>query len=164
VEIRLKKRFGTQRETRFHHEDTKATKNWKLFDQNLRALRVLRGEKNHWHTTVVAGKKTGMSVYQVNKLLYLTDNDPAFRKRVMEEPEAVLNEFRLSEEERSALTSGAVGKLYRMGVHTFLLNHLYRYELFGVNRDNYLSRIREGMPYDPRFEQGNLPVQRFIKG
>jgi len=26
-----------------------------------------------------------------------------------------------------------------------------------------LSRIREGMPYDPRFEQGNMPVQRFIK-
>ena len=105
-----------------------------------------------------------MSVYQVNKLLYRTDNDPAFRKRIMEEPEAVLSDFRLTEEERSALTSGAVGKLYQMGVHTFLLNHLYRYELFGVNRDNYLSRIREGMPYDQRFEQGNLPVQRFIKG
>ena len=104
-----------------------------------------------------------MSLFQVNKLLYLTDNDPAFRKRIMKEPEAVLNEFRLTDEERSALTSGAVGKLYQMGVHTFLLNHLYRYELFGVNRDNYLSRIREGMPYDPRFEQGNLPVQRFIK-
>jgi hypothetical protein len=104
-----------------------------------------------------------MSVFQVNKLLYRTDNDPAFRKRIMEEPQAVLNEFRLTDEERSALTSGAVGKLYQMGVHTFLLNHLYRYELFGVNRDNYLSRIREGMPYDPRFEQGNLPVQRFIK-
>jgi hypothetical protein len=40
---------------------------------------------------------------------------------------------------------------------------LYRYELFGVNRDNYLSRIRQGMAYDPRFEQGNMPVQRFIK-
>ncbi len=105
-----------------------------------------------------------MSVYQVNKLLYLTDNDPAIRKRIIEEPEAVLNEFKLSPEEREALTSGAVGKLYQMGVHTFLLNHLYRYELFGVNRDNYLSRIREGMPYDPRFELGNLPVQRFLKG
>ena len=105
-----------------------------------------------------------MSVFQVNKLLYLTDNDPAFRKRIMESPEAVLDEFRLSDEERAALTSGAVGKLYQMGVHTFLLNHLYRYKLFGVSRDNYLSRIREGMPYDTRFEQGNLPVQRFTKG
>jgi Aromatic-ring-opening dioxygenase LigAB, LigA subunit len=105
-----------------------------------------------------------MSVYQVNKILYLTDNDAAFRKRLTEETEAVLKEFRLSAEEHEALTTGAVGKLYQMGVHTFLLNHLYRYELFGVNRDNYLSRIREGMEYDPRFEQGNMPVQRFIKG
>jgi hypothetical protein len=104
-----------------------------------------------------------MSVYQINKILYLTDNDPAFRQRMKENPEAVLREYRLSQDELDALTSGAVGKLYQMGVHTFLLNHLYRYELFGVNRDNYLSRIREGMPYDPRFEQGNMPVQRFVK-
>ncbi len=103
-----------------------------------------------------------MSVYQVNKLLYLTDNDPEFRERMLAHPQAVLNEFRLTAEERDALTSGAVGKLYQMGVHTFLLNHLYRYQLFGVNRDNYLERIREGMPYDPRFELGNMPVQRFI--
>jgi Aromatic-ring-opening dioxygenase LigAB, LigA subunit len=104
-----------------------------------------------------------MSVYQVNKILYLTDNDAAFRRRMKEEPEEVLKNFQLSQEEREALTSGAVGKLYQMGVHTFLLNHLYRYELFGVNRDNYLSRIREGMQYDPRFEQGQLPIQRFVK-
>jgi len=104
-----------------------------------------------------------MSVYQVNKLLYLTDNDPTFRRRMKEEPEAAIKDFKLSVEERDALTSGAVGKLYQMGVHTFLLNHLYRYELFGVNRDNYLSRIREGMAYDSRFELGNMPVQRFIK-
>ena len=103
-----------------------------------------------------------MSVYQVNKLLYLTDNDLVFRKRMLEEPEKVIGEFSLTQEERDALTSGAVGKLYQMGVHTFLLNHLYRYQLFGVNRDNYLERIREGMPYDPRFELGNMPVQRFI--
>ena len=104
-----------------------------------------------------------MSVYQINKILYSTDNDAGFRKRMKENPEEVLQAFRLSKEEHDALTAGAVGKLYRMGVHTFLLNHLYRYELFGVNRDNYLSRIREGMAYDPRFEQGKMPVQVFIK-
>ena len=105
-----------------------------------------------------------MSVYQINKILYLTDNDAAFRKRMKEEPEAALKDFRLTEGEYDALTLGAVGKLYQMGVHTFLLNHLSRYELFGVNRDNYLSRIREGMEYDPRFEQGKMPMQYFIKG
>ena len=104
-----------------------------------------------------------MSVYQLNKLLYLTDNDAAFRKRMKQEPEAALKDFQLSAEEHEALTSGAVGKLYRMDVHTFLLNHLSRYELFGVNRDNYLARIREGMEYDPRFEQGQMPMQYFIK-
>jgi hypothetical protein len=91
-----------------------------------------------------------MSVFQINKILYMTDNDAGFRKRMMEEPQVVLKDFKLSEEDQ-------------MGVHTFLLNHMYRYELFGVNRDNYLSRIREGMEYDPRFEQGKLPVQRFLK-
>ncbi len=104
-----------------------------------------------------------MSVYQINKILYMTDNDTGFRQRMKEEPREVLKDFKLSQEELNALTSGAVGKLYQMGVHTFLLNHLYRYELFGVNRDNYLSRIREGMAYDPRFEQGKLPVQHFVK-
>jgi len=104
-----------------------------------------------------------MSVYQVNKLLYMTDNDPAFRNRMKEEPEAALNDFRITKEEHDALTSGSVGKLYQMGVHTFLLNHLSRYELFGVNRDNYLERIREGMEYDARFEQGKMPMQYFIK-
>ena len=104
-----------------------------------------------------------MSVYQVNKLLYMTDNDAAFRTRLKDEPDAMLKELRLSEDEFAALTSGAVGKLFQMGVHTFLLNHLSRYELFGVNRDNYLARIREGMEYDPRFEQGKMPPQYFIK-
>ena len=104
-----------------------------------------------------------MSVYQVNKILYMTDNDAAFRKRMKEDPGAVLKDFRLGEEELAALTSGAVGKLYQMGVHTFLLNHLSRYELFGVNRDNYLARIREGMKYDPRFAQGKMPPQYFVK-
>ena len=104
-----------------------------------------------------------MSVYQLNKLLYQTDNDPVFRKRMKENPEEAIKDFSLSPQEREALTSGAVGKLYQMGVHTFLLNHLSRYELFGVNRDNYLSRIREGMDYDPRFEQGQMPMQYFIK-
>ena len=53
--------------------------------------------------------------------------------------------------------------LYQMGVHTFFLNHLSRYELFGVNRENYLDRIHEGTEYDERFEQGNMPVHYIPK-
>jgi hypothetical protein len=103
-----------------------------------------------------------MSIYLVNKILYMTDNDPAFRARMKDDPSRAVAEFKLTQEEREALFAGDVGRLYQMGVHTFLLNHLQRYELFGVNRDNYLERIRRGMDYDARFDQGKMPVQRFI--
>jgi hypothetical protein len=103
-----------------------------------------------------------MSAYQLNKVLYMADNDPSFLRILKEAPEIALEPFRLTETEYSALLEGKVAKLREMGAHTFLLNHLQRYELFGVNRDNYLPRIREGMPYDPRFEQGRMPIQRFI--
>ena len=105
-----------------------------------------------------------MSIYLVNKILYMTDNDPSFRDRIKKDPERTIAEFKLTPEERSAILAGEVGRLYQMGVHTFLLNHLQRYELFGVNRDNYLERIRQGMNYDERFEQGEMPVQRFVGG
>ncbi len=100
-----------------------------------------------------------MSIYLLNKILYLTDNDAEFRKRMKENAEEVVQQFSLSGEELEALITGDVGRLYQMGVHTFFLNHISRYELFGVNRENYLDRIREGMEYDSRFEQGKMPLQ-----
>jgi len=103
-----------------------------------------------------------MSAYQLNKILYMADNDPSFLRILKTSPEIALEPFPLTEAEYAALTSGAVATLREMGAHTFLLNHLQRYGLFGVTRENYLERIREGMPYDPRFEQGQMPVQRFI--
>jgi hypothetical protein len=105
-----------------------------------------------------------MSVYAINKIIYMADNDPMFRQLLKDGPDAALAPFKLTEEEEQALTSGAVGKLRDLGVHTFLLNHLARYELFGVNRDNYLDRLREGLPYDPRWEQAHMPVQYFVHG
>ena len=100
-----------------------------------------------------------MSIYLLNKILYLTDNDADFRKRMREDPVEAVKSFPLNGEELEALITGDVGLLYQMGVHTFFLNHLGRYELFGVDRDNYLERIRSRMAYDQRFEQGSMPVQ-----
>ena len=100
-----------------------------------------------------------MSNYWLNKILYMTDNDADFRKRIKESPAETVQTFALSGEEIEALLTGDIGALYQMGVHTFFLNHIARYELFGVNRDNYLERIRSRLKYDPRFEEGNMPVQ-----
>jgi hypothetical protein len=83
-----------------------------------------------------------MSVYGLNKLLYRLENDAAFREQIKAEPEKTLGGFALTRGERRALTSGDVGKLFAMGVHPFLLNHLARHQLFGVNEENYLPRIR----------------------
>ncbi|MEE3004435.1 MAG: hypothetical protein VX638_03155 [Chloroflexota bacterium] len=100
-----------------------------------------------------------MSVYLLNKILYMTDNDADFRKRIKEDPEGTIKSFPLRGDEIEAMILGDVGTLYQMGVHTFFLNHMARYEMFGVNRDNYLERIRSHMEYDPRFELGAMPLQ-----
>ena len=83
-----------------------------------------------------------MSVYALNKLFYLLENDPAFRERIKSNPAEVVEEFKLTPEEKAALTSGDVRKLYDMGVHAFLLNSLSRHHLFGVTGENYAPRIR----------------------
>ena len=83
-----------------------------------------------------------MSVYSMNKILYLIENDAAFRQRMQDAPEAVIEEFPLSSDERKAFTSGDILALHRMGVHPFLLNNFSRHSLFGVTDKNYLPRIR----------------------
>ena len=83
-----------------------------------------------------------MSVYQINKILYLTENDAYFQEEIKSNPTQTLEEFPLSKAELRALITGDVATLFEMGVHAFLLSTLARYELFGVTEENYLPRIR----------------------
>lgn len=83
-----------------------------------------------------------MSVYSMNKILYLTENDAAFRQRIQADAEAVVREFPLSDEEFKAFTSGDILTVFNMGVHPFLLNNFSRHGLFGVTDKNYFPRIR----------------------
>ena len=78
-----------------------------------------------------------MSVYSMNKILYLIENDDAFRQRMQDAPEAVVGEFPLTSDERKAFTSGDILALHGMGVHPFLLNNFSRHGLFGVTEKNY---------------------------
>ena len=83
-----------------------------------------------------------MSVYAVNKVLYLLENDAAFRGKMQADALQAVGDFKLSPEERQALTSGDVHTLFNMGVHPFLMNHLPRHGVFGLTSQNYLPRIR----------------------
>ena len=83
-----------------------------------------------------------MSIYSLNKMFYTLENDADFRQRMLADPIEAMGEFSLAPHEQDALTRGDVEKLFQMGVHPFLLNGMSRHQLFGVNRVNYLPRIR----------------------
>jgi hypothetical protein len=88
-----------------------------------------------------------MSVYRLNKLFYRLETDRDYLERFRADPAAVAAEIDLTDDERSALLAGDVGKLYVMGCHGFLMNTLSRQGLLGVNRDNYLQRVRAAVGY-----------------
>ena len=83
-----------------------------------------------------------MSIYSINKMFYTLENDADFRQRMLADPTKALGEYSITKPELDALTRVDVEKLFQMGVHPFLLNSMSRHQLFGVNRGNYLPRIR----------------------
>lgn len=62
-----------------------------------------------------------MSLYQVNKLLRDMNCSMELAQRCQSEPEAVLQQYELTTEEREAIEGWQVRKLYDMGANPFLL-------------------------------------------
>ncbi|MFM1814005.1 MAG: hypothetical protein RLZ98_700 [Pseudomonadota bacterium] len=89
-----------------------------------------------------------MSVYEVNKFCYRLVFDPPFRVQVKANPEKALAGLPLTDEERRLLLAGEVGKLFELGAHSYLLSHISRYEIFGVDTAVYNERMRAAK--DPR--------------
>lgn len=87
-----------------------------------------------------------MSVYAVNHLLRQLLRDPEFRAAMKADPAAALSKLDLSDEERKALLAGDVAALYRMGVNSFLMGYLVRFEVLGLDLETYNTRIRSAAP------------------
>ncbi len=83
-----------------------------------------------------------MSVFKVNHLCREVMRDPAFREALRRAPQEALAGYDLTEEERSALLSGDVGKLHRLGVNSFLMGYLARFEVLGLDIRTYGERMR----------------------
>lgn len=83
-----------------------------------------------------------MSVYTVHKLLHRAQVDLDFRDRLRTDPATAIADVPLTDEERSALLAGDVAMLARGGVHTFLLSRIPRFGLLGLDRDEYIRRMR----------------------
>ena len=83
-----------------------------------------------------------MTAYAINKVGFLVERDPAFRARLQAEPAATLAAFPdLAPEEAELIQAGDVAALYRRGGHPFLLQHLARHGIGGLDRQSYRQRI-----------------------
>lgn len=84
-----------------------------------------------------------MSLYYVQKLLYQLNRDPAVRRRFAEHRSELLDEYRLTGEERQAIVDGDIGLLYVLGVNGQLLMHYSA--LIGQSWDEYIDAMKEGV-------------------
>ena len=87
-----------------------------------------------------------MSTFAVNHLLRELLRDHAFRAAMKADPEKALAPLDLTADERHALIAGDVVSLYRMGVNSFLMGYLPRFEVCGLNQQVYNERIRTAAP------------------
>lgn len=87
-----------------------------------------------------------MSIYAVNYLCRELLRDHAFRAAMKSDPAKALADKALTDDERQALLAGDVAKLYRMGVNSFLMGYMARFEVCGLNIETYSQRIRTAAP------------------
>lgn len=65
-----------------------------------------------------------MSEYHLNKLLYATAREHRIVEAITDE--AVLAAYELSAEEREALRTGDVARLYELGANPYLIRRVFR--------------------------------------
>ena len=84
-----------------------------------------------------------MSLYYLQKFLYVLNRDELAQKRYREDIETLLGEYELTEEERAALRSGDIGLLYVLGVNGQILMHYAAF--LGIEWFDYLDLMRKGI-------------------
>jgi hypothetical protein len=84
-----------------------------------------------------------MSLYYLQKLLYNLNREPALQARFKADPQGVIADYDLTEEERKALTEPDVGLLYVLGINGQLLMHYAA--LVGQSWDQYIDAMRQGV-------------------
>lgn len=83
-----------------------------------------------------------MSLYQLQKFLYVLNRDEAAQRQYRKDLEALLAQYELTEEEADALREGDIGLLYVLGVNGQILMHYAAF--LGIEWFDYLDLMREG--------------------
>lgn len=84
-----------------------------------------------------------MSLYQLQKFLYVLNRDPAAQTQFRADPAALLDQYELTGEERGALERGDIGLLYVLGVNGQILMHFAAFQ--GIAWFDYLDLMRQGV-------------------
>ena len=84
-----------------------------------------------------------MSLYQLQKLMFHLNRDPQAKRRFEGDLEGLLADYDLTDEERQAIRTHDIGKLYVLGVNGQLLMHLS--SQIGQPWPQYIAALREGV-------------------
>lgn len=84
-----------------------------------------------------------MSLYAMQKFLFHLNRDPKVQQRFGDDRAKLLAEYALDDEERAAMASGDIGKLYVLGCNGQLLMHFA--PLLGLTWPEYLQAMRDGV-------------------
>jgi hypothetical protein len=84
-----------------------------------------------------------MSLYGLQKLLFLLNREPDLQAGFKAAPEAVLSGYDLTEEERAAVLSQDIGLLYVLGVNGQILMHFAAF--CGLPWAQYIEAMRDGV-------------------
>lgn len=84
-----------------------------------------------------------MSLYYLQKLMYELNRSEALQTRFFENKDSVLQDYRLTEEEYSALEKPDIGLLYVLGVNGQILMHFAA--LCGYAWPEYIQAMRDGL-------------------
>jgi len=81
-----------------------------------------------------------MSLYQLQKLIYHVNRDPAQRERYRQDPAAFIKSYDLTDDESTAALSVDVRALYSLGVHSLLLRPFTL--LHKVSNEDYVKALK----------------------
>jgi len=84
-----------------------------------------------------------MSLYHLQKLLYQLNRDPELQQRFLEDKEAVLEKYKLDEEELAAVRKPDIGLLYILGVNGQILMHYAA--MCGYAWPEYIQAMRDAL-------------------
>jgi len=84
-----------------------------------------------------------MSLYQLQKFLYVLNRDEQAQARYREDLDGLLADYDLTAEESGALRGGDIGLLYVLGVNGQILMHYAAF--LGIEWFDYLEMMRNGI-------------------